>query len=242
MIDINDIAEILDKPIWRYMDLWKFEKMLENNGNLFFTRADKFKDPLEGKLSETTLIKIKKEHLLSHGRTYLENWEKLYEDFDYFEVVKRNSLVSCWHINDMENSDMWCSYTNSTQSVAIKTTVRELCSSLEKFNTLDISIKKVNYIDFHNTITEYTNKLAPLFFKNKIYSFENELRVVIFKNPENNILKTQLSNFNVDIGGSLKIDWEKLNVDLYVHPNADNSFQEKIKNMLSCSDKFTLHL
>ena len=242
MIDIDDVAEILDKPIWRYMDLWKFERMLENNGNLFFTRADKFKDPLEGKLSEDTLKKIKKEYLLFYGKTYLENWEKLHEDSDYLEAVKRNSLISCWHINDLENSDMWCSYTNSSQSIAIKTTVRKLYLSLNIFNSnFNINIKEISYIDFDNMVIEYNNILTPLFFKDKRYSFEKELRVIVWKRPENNILKTQLSNFDVDIGGSLQIDWENLNIDLYVHPHADNSFQEKIKNMLSNNDKFTLH-
>ncbi|MDX9961527.1 MAG: hypothetical protein RBS32_08675, partial [Aliarcobacter sp.] len=198
--------------------------------------------PLEGKLSEDTLKKIKKEYLLFYGKTYLENWEKLHEDSDYLEAVKRNSLISCWHINDLENSDMWCSYTNSSQSIAIKTTVRKLYFSLNIFNSnFNINIKEISYIDFDNTVIEYNSILTPLFFKDKRYSFEKELRVIVWKRPENNILKTQLSNFDVDIGGSLQIDWENLNIDLYVHPHADNSFQEKIKNMLSNNDKFTLH-
>ena len=39
MINIERIKNT-DKTIWRYMDLWKFESMLEDNGCLYFTRSD----------------------------------------------------------------------------------------------------------------------------------------------------------------------------------------------------------
>ena len=64
MINIERIKNT-DKTIWRYMDLWKFESMLEDNGCLYFTRSDMFNDKLEGKYSDITLknLEDKKKYL-----------------------------------------------------------------------------------------------------------------------------------------------------------------------------------
>ena len=244
MINIERI-ENQNQTIWRYMDLWKFESMLEDNGCLYFTRSDMFYDKLEGKYSDITLKNLEDKYLKLHGETFVKNWRALYySKGDYIDAVRRNSLVSCWHINDYENKDMWKSYTLEKESIVIKSSIERIYKALNILNnnTFNIDIGEVEYVDFRNTILEYKNHiLEPLFFKDNEYRDEKELRVIVWKRPENNILKTQLSNFDVDIGGSLQIDWENLNIDLYVHPHADNSFQEKIKNMLSNNDKFTLH-
>ena len=216
MINTSRISN-MDKTIWRYMDLSKFERLLEDNGNLYFTRSDKFEDSLEGKYSEITLKKSEEKYSKLHGEIFVENWKKLkFSKSDYINAVRRNSLVSCWHINEHENIDMWNTYAKEKEAIVIKTSINKLYESLNisKNMNFNIDIGEVVYIDFHNTSLEYKNHIIePLFFKDKRYSFEKELRVIVWKRPENNILKTQLSNFDVDIGGSLQIDWENLNID-----------------------------
>jgi hypothetical protein len=39
-----------DQRLWRYIDLWKFEHMIESS-SLYFRRADKLLDVGEGRLS-----------------------------------------------------------------------------------------------------------------------------------------------------------------------------------------------
>ena len=51
MINIERIKNT-NQTIWRYMNLWKFESMLQDNGCLYFTRSDMFADKLEGKYSD----------------------------------------------------------------------------------------------------------------------------------------------------------------------------------------------
>ena len=236
MINIERI-ENQNQTIWRYMDLWKFESMLEDNGCLYFTRSDMFNDKLEGKYSDITLKNLEDKYLKIHGKTFVENWKALYySKGDYIDAVKRNSLVSCWHISDNENKNMWESYTSKKESIVIKSSIENIYKALKNIpnnNTFNIDIGEVEYVNFHNTILEYKNHiLEPLFYKDIEYKYEQELRIIVWKRPENNILNTNLSNFNVCQGGSLNIDLDILIEEIYISPNSSDDFMEKIKQLL----------
>lgn len=222
--------------IWRYMDFWKFEKLLEDNGSLYCTRADKFKDMFEGQYSDITISSLENEYKEKHGEIFVKNWKALYFDNgDYVEATKRNSLVNCWHKNDKENLDMWKSYTKDKDSLAIKTNINSLIKSIDIVDnsSICIDIGEVQYIDFHNTPLEYeSNILAPLFYKDNKYSYENELRVIVWRRPENNILRTNNSNFNLEHGGSIKLNLDELISEIYISPFADDEFIIKISNIL----------
>ena len=230
MINIERLKNV-NQTIWRYIDLSKFERLLEDNGNLYFTRSDKFEDSLEGKYSEITLKELEEKYLKLHGEILVENWKKL----DMINAVRRNSLVSCWHINEHENIDMWNTYAKEKEAIVIKTSINKLYESLNisKNMNFNIDIGEVVYIDFHNTSLEYKNHIIePLFFKDKKYEFENELRVVVWKRPQNNILNTDLNNFYVCHGGSLNIDLNILIDEIYISPNSSDDLIEKIKKMI----------
>ena len=230
MINIERLKNV-NQTIWRYMDLSKFERLLEDNGNLYFTRSDKFEDSLEGKYSEITLKELEEKYLKLHGEILVENWKKL----DMINAVRRNSLVSCWHINEHENIDMWNTYAKEKEAIVIKTSINKLYESLNisKNMNFNIDIGEVVYIDFHNTSLEYKNHIIePLFFKDKKYEFENELRVVVWKRPQNNILNTDLNNFYVCHGGSLNIDLNILIDEIYISPNSSDDLIKKIEKMI----------
>ncbi len=76
MINIEKTKDS-NKTIWHYMDLWKFETMLQDNGCLYFTRSDMFDDKLEGKYSDITLKNLEDKYLELHGEIFVENWKKL---------------------------------------------------------------------------------------------------------------------------------------------------------------------
>lgn len=235
MINIERLKNV-NQTIWRYMDLSKFERLLEDNGNLYFTRSDKFEDSFEGKYSEITLKESEEKYSKLHGETLAENWKALnYSKGDYINAVRRNSLVSCWHINDYENIDMWNTYAKEKEAIVIKTSINKLYESLNisKNMNFNIDIGEVVYIDFHNTSLEYKNHIIePLFFKDKKYEFENELRVVVWKRPQNNILNTDLNNFYVCHGGSLNIDLNILIDEIYISPNSSDDLIKKIEKMI----------
>jgi len=218
------------------MDLWKFEKLLEDGGNLYCTRADKFQDKLEGKYSDITISSLENIYKEKHGETFVKNWKALYfDDADYAEATKRNSLVSCWCKNDQEDLLMWKAYTENAKSLAIKTNINNLIKSIdiEDNYSFCIDIGEVQYVDFHNTPLEYENHiLAPLLYKDNEYSNENELRVIVWQRPQNNILRTTNSNFNVEHGGSIKINLDNLISEIITSPFADNDLIEHIRNIL----------
>lgn len=241
MINIEKI-ENTNKTIWRYMDLWKLESMLEDNGCLYFTRSDRFEDKLEGKYSDISLKNLEANYLNIYGETFVKNWKALYySKGDYINAVKRNSLVSCWHINEKENIDMWEKYTTLNESLVIKSSINRLYESLniEKNINFDIEIREVKYVDFHSEpLTFEKHILEPLFYKDNEYKFENELRAIVWKRPNNNILNTDLSNFNVCDGGSLNIDLDILIDEIYLHPNSSDDFIEKIRNLIPDTLKY----
>ena len=235
MINIERIKNRY-QTIWRYMNLWKFESMLQDNGCLYFTRSDMFADKLEGKYSDITLKNLKDKYLELHGEIFVENWKRLYySKNDYIDAVRRNSFVSCWHINDYENKDMWKSYTSEKESIVIKSSIEKIYKALNipNNNSFNIDIGEVEYVDFHNTTLEYKNDiLEPLFFKDNEYKDEEELRVIVWKRPQNNILNTDLNNFNVSQGGLLKIDLDILIDEIYTSPNSSDDFVEKIRSLI----------
>lgn len=235
MINIERIKNT-NQTIWRYMNLWKFESMLQDNGCLYFTRSDMFADKLEGKYSDITLKNLKEKYLELHGEIFVENWKRLYySKNDYIDAVRRNSFVSCWHINDYENKDMWKSYTSEKESIVIKSSIEKIYKALNipNNNSFNIDIGEVEYVDFHNTTLEYKNDiLEPLFFKDNEYKDEQELRVIVWKRPQNNILNTDLNNFNISQGGLLKIDLDILIDEIYTSPNSSDDFVAKIRSLI----------
>lgn len=104
--------EDADVKLWRYLDLYKFEWLLENM-RLFMPVSEKLGDPLEGTRPE------------GDKKWWDEQAEKA-EDNEKKEIIKNNSIkiatfansfrknyfVGCWHMNSDENEKMWEYYTN----------------------------------------------------------------------------------------------------------------------------------
>ncbi len=68
---IKNFVDIITSPknkdtLWRYMSFEQFVNMLETN-SLFFSKADKFKDPYEGFMPQRILADFK-QHLISSGQ------------------------------------------------------------------------------------------------------------------------------------------------------------------------------
>ena len=101
MINIERIKNT-NQTIWRYMNLWKFESMLQDNGCLYFTRSDMFADKLEGKYSDITLKNLKEKYLELHGEIFVENWKRLYySKNDYFMNNKDSEIYKDKIINNL---------------------------------------------------------------------------------------------------------------------------------------------
>ena len=89
--------------VWRYLDLWKFDDMLRTS-SLYFCRCDKFRDPLEGRLSKQGI------HGTSASDKAFTARYPIAADYHASaaaqEVARGCMFVNCWHMNTRESNRM----------------------------------------------------------------------------------------------------------------------------------------
>jgi len=158
--------------IWKYMDDWKFSKMLEaysnhdqwingdgrktqyrKTGRLWFSYPHSFGEALEGTFPA---INNDPEKLCNH---VIENRGLEGDEADEFkrtflsaetqtlrkgiDHMAQISGVSCWHINDQESALMWGKFTYNKNAIALKTTVGELNNAIRQ-NYSGIPFRDIN--------------------------------------------------------------------------------------------------
>lgn len=199
--------------LWRYMELYKFKDIIENK-YLHYSRLDQFSDNLEGVSSfecervidlDSSMSSIQK---ITNKRLYNRRMQN----------NRVNSFVSCWHINDKINYDMWNEYgNNNIESVCIRTSVNRFEKEISKTGFAILN-EPVRYFE-----EPYFNQNAywyPSLFKRNLFMHEKEFRSILF-------VRDLDLNF-----GKIKINPEKLIVKIYLHPNATKDFKNLIKKIL----------
>lgn len=146
-----------DVTVWRYMDLSKFLSLLYDQA-LWLTRADCLGDPLEGSLSapEFALQETMKEELEGISDVRL--------------LMLQSFYASCWHIGEHESAAMWKLYAQSSDAIAIKSTVGLLNISLPEW----VSFSVVKYLDYDREAFGTTNWNLIDAFLHKRLSFQHE--------------------------------------------------------------------
>ena len=160
--------------IWRYLTLSKFE-WLATEGRLFMPSAAHLGDPLEG-----TQPRGEGEYwqsLVDHATTdeqrrTIEHNRKLTREFAV--AFRTRYYVSCWHINDAINREMWELYAPDGDSVAVRSTAGRLNSALPPY----VEVGMVRYIDFRTDRLPTLNMLEHITHKNVVFQHERELRAV----------------------------------------------------------------
>lgn len=207
--------ENLDGKIWRYMDFTKFISILESSA-LFFSRADKFKDKLEGKHSNFDLDRFKKQ---AEEENYDgEQAVKTYKEA--FERAKTKMFISCWFMKEYESDGMWTLYGKIDESIAIQTTYAKLTKTV-----LDVKpyaeIGMVDYIDYETHDKPMIGGFHPYFHKRIPFDHESEIRALIWNHHST---EEYGMNVPVDIGSLME--------KIYVSPTAGEWFYKLIKDVL----------
>ena len=198
------------QKLWRYIDFWKFESLV-NNSMLYFTRIDQFEDNLEG-----VPPKFHKNVLKDRYETD-EQLEKGIELFnERVKLIRKSSFVTCFHINDEINFDMWNQYggQNINESIAIETTTHRLK------NVHKAIISEV--ISYYND-GDYNQEMYwfPTLFKHVNYSDEREFRIGIYA-----------SNMFSHEGIQLPVNLKKVICKIHLHPDATPEFKNKVIDLL----------
>ncbi|WP_427127944.1 hypothetical protein ACQCPQ_30835 (plasmid) [Priestia megaterium] len=209
---INDAAILpkdLNTIIWRYMDFTKFINLLEEN-KLYFTRADKFKDPYEGVPS------------FFNQRTSTEHEITIQSRLRLYERAKSRTIISCWHKNNYESAAMWDLYLRTNEGIAIQTTVNRL---MECFNDAEetIQISKVNYIDFENDWMPEHNVIFPTIHKRISFAHEREIRAFH--------ISDLMAEPKYNHGGYINTNLDTLIEKIYVAPDAPAHFVKLVKDV-----------
>ena len=94
--------------LWRYMDWWKYEDLIAKQA-LWMSTA-KTLDQGEG----------------LHVRLVPMNRAVFQTDKKLIEYARERFLISCWHESERENEHMWNQYTETVDSIAVKTSAHRL--------------------------------------------------------------------------------------------------------------------
>ena len=201
-----------DTKIWRYMSFTKFMSMLTDSA-LHFSRADIFEDKWEGAVPESIWEEFKK-HLKDQD---IDTTKK------FLKEIRKQTFISCWHINEDESAAMWDLYGSQDGAVAIESKLKDLQNLIQENNKDEdsllktISISEVKYINYNCNLKYELNNYPDLFFlKRESFKHEKELRVIM----QNTKLIEDIKNWNL---------FDKFNEDDKIHIEPIN-----LKKLIKC--------
>lgn len=204
-----------DLKIWRYLSLAKFISILEDKA-LYFTRSDRFKDPLDGRYLPGK--DPRGTYILAEDKAKFQNGEeKTIKKVggqpvrDLADSQRPSILINCWQINENESSVMWNSL-KSDDGIAIQSSLHKLEKALKgQPNTI---IRPVKYLDYDVEEPPSTNLFDVFFHKRAMFTDERELRIVVHSFAVN--------GQPVEHGALIPIDISLLIEAVYISPNAES--------------------
>ena len=201
--------------LWRYVDLARYADLLLKK-QLFFSRADKFEDPYEGRFSKTDVDESLKS---------TERIEKLKRQNE-----KRTEVtISSWHHNNDESYAMWKIYAKGSYGIALQTTFEKLKRSFDATDK-PIFIGKIKYYnEEEDRVRVDNNSFIPFLRKRTIYNYENEVRCC-YALPQNaeEFEWQQQDTYN---GVFVDVDVNALMERVYISPYSPNWIRDIVEGL-----------
>lgn len=232
-----------DDVIWRYINLEKFESLL-NERSLFFCRANRFSDPFEGSVPKREAdyrIEDLKRVCKFYGEDFnLDEAKKNDEAFSKMhKKIKGNTVINCWHINEFESDGMWQLYLKSNEGVSIKSSIKRIILALEK-TPENLYMSKVRYIDYEEDLWNHPvdfpdmhySFLTPFVHKRIEYKHETELRL-FYEIPDVKDDDLFWTRQDFEKGIMISVDLDILIEEIVLPPTADDHIENKIKAILN---------
>lgn len=234
-------------PILRFLTLPKFISLVSQRA-VWFSRLGALQDQFEGRMPPPT-----KRRLKAHSRTWKEMLPdpELQRQLD--EMADRNEgsgrkvlAVNCWSAHDEETLEMWHTYADRLEGVAIESSCQRLAENLvhQEYNRIGL----VRYVDFeHEDMGLYLGNQAieRAFLKRPEFSAERELRVATMNvvgpgclNPDGTPpTPRQLTGpgqFDPDRPGLfVKANIEGLVSGVRLAPGADENFEATVRRVVA---------
>lgn len=199
--------------------------------------ADNLGDPLEGSTppGEIEWWKREAENATSeevratiiHNRHFIASLS---------EKFRNQYYVSCWHMNGHENYSMWRCYTNTEESVAIRTTYSELRTALPA----QVFMGSIRYIDYSIDRLPFGNMFEHIMHKDNYYRYEAEVRAVVALPPTNafGLDEFLVDHFNLADDENFRVyapqlDVRKLIQGIVLHPKVSDDFAVEVRDLCS---------
>jgi len=167
-----------DTVLWRYSDFAKFMDLIERR-KLWFSRADKFEDPLEGTFTDGERVYFASLLFVAEALTpspELRGWATGYSRIT--QTTRATTFVNCWREGKFESMAMWDIYGKGSGVVAIKSTVGLLKEAFANYKW-NAYISRVKYVDWNDGGWD-GNGLTLCVRKDMSYSHESEVRAIIW--------------------------------------------------------------
>lgn len=164
--------------LWRYQDLPRYIDLLLKN-QMFFSRADKFEDPFEGRYNKSSSDELLK--AVQHEEDFPEkNVEQLRRKTrllkEQYDEKRTSFTINSWHINKDENYAMWKIYAKGSYGIALETTYERLKHCFDVTNKVIHIGKVIYYNESCDPIPLRENSFLPFLRKRFVYQYENEMR------------------------------------------------------------------
>ncbi|WP_339286156.1 hypothetical protein [Paenibacillus sp. FSL R5-0486] len=223
MFDENQymvVPDDKDIKIWRYIDLGKFESLLKQRA-LYFCNSKCFKDNYEGSYSKNNKDVV----VVMDDMGILENFHGKHRELN--EIYRENVHINCWHMNDYENMAMWENYINGNEGIAIQSTYKRYGEAVMDDPNRMVYMGKVQYIDYNKEIVPYNEGLWANFLrKRKEFRYEQEIRAMYL------LSQNKINDASITKGGFVSTDVETLIECVYLYPNSDHIFKEKVEKLI----------
>jgi hypothetical protein len=222
----NFITPDDDTVLWRYSDFAKFMDLIERR-KLWFSRADKFEDPLEGTFTDVETVYFRS--LQAAASSELRGWANAPSRIP--QTARATTFVNCWREGNFESMAMWDIYGKDSGVVAIKSTVGLLKGAFATYKW-NVLISRVKYVDWNDGGWD-GNGLTLFSRKDISYSHESEVRAIIWglePQPQGgpSLLKLGPDLTQIPTGQEVEVDPARLITEVIVGPRE----QTRIYNLV----------
>jgi hypothetical protein len=220
--------------IWRYVDLFKFEDLVENN-RLYMRRADLLDDKFEGTTPAAEIAQW--ESAISAAATDVERRAMRAQREQLSGLIKEfqsTYYVTCWCMTPYEDIAMWERFVkyNSADGVAMRSTFAELKSTIE---TPALNVGVVRYIDYDSEVFSQAqmNIVRHIMHKRIFYRNECEVRGVALSMAAEPIRRQYVDPFlTPDREGFLaSVNVQQLIKGVVLHPRASAALSERVSKL-----------
>ena len=231
-LDLNDLPPGNSK-VWHYLDFAKFLFLISEK-KLHFSSARQLSDEFEGSLPKYQ-VEFRDDRIkrICTERRKEDEAEKLIDrNRDLSRRFQKYMHVNCWHLNEDESLAMWSLYSMPERGMAIQSTIDRMIACFRKVPKYDISLGKVEYIDYSEWDGRLESPIQRFLLKRKSFSFEHEIRALT-PGGDSPPGDEHLRGRGIDVMVDLLLLIEKI----YVSPQSPNWFLRLVGSMV---DRFGL--